>query len=297
MLKRNHRRIDEALWQHHFQDILSSAQQKSEFQLKNTFYEFIPTSSSSQLGLDQLWALISLDNPLQAGEVIKYDGSDWLTIFEERNPTKAYRKLIIHKISEYIMVDGVLTPFVFQGSLKGVGKLDTFLKGFLSADTLEYVALALLPINPNTEKIKRYFQFRYADSQWKVNTKIKNVLPGIIALTISEVPLNDDIDNVNDPITDKEEETFDYRIEVQGENTLLVDETISHTVYVYDKSNGAKVDIPFRVEANNSNIELINTQINEFQIIGKELGESLITITTANNEISTTIKVEVISLW
>ena len=50
MLKRNHRRIDEALWQHHFQDILSNAQQKSEFQLKNTFYEFIPTSSSSQLG-------------------------------------------------------------------------------------------------------------------------------------------------------------------------------------------------------------------------------------------------------
>ena len=87
----------------------------------------------------------------------------------------------------------------------------------------------------------------------------------------------------------------EYVMHTYGRQPIVLDH--GHKQYVYDKLNGAKVDIPFRVEANNSNIELINTQMNEFQIVGKELGESLITITTANNEISTTIKVEVISLW
>lgn len=300
-----YRRDTNALDQHRLSQHFNMAHFRTlygqkDFKVGNTIEPMIPISNKSELGLHQIYMLSKADSKLECGQVGEYADKEWLLIYEDPQPHKAFKKHLAQEVAGYadLFKGAEPVPFAFLGQINitNTSKLSTYISGFYSVDKVAYNSFFVFSKNHTSQKIERYFKFMYQNLQWQVDTVFAGILPGVVVCVCKQIPIaatNDNHDRKED--VDTKYANFDYVVRVSGDTRILVDTEQEYVFEVRNKETGDIEHIP--LTAAGGDYCSAETTNNKIVVKGLKIGTDTITLTNTQYNITHKFQVEVISLW
>lgn len=243
-------------------------------------------------------------NILSEGEIIKWNGINWILFQEELTVEDKYDKFFILECSSKInfLIDGYKSkshPISFLKTSQGMKSTRASSRYIYTQGDSSIVAL--INTNSETEKLKENNELIVNGNVWEVETVNNYESNEIIVLGLNKV-LKSNADDLDDNLADSDKEiggtTYNdgaYEFVIVGDPTIKINSYKKYEVRKIDEDGNRFV--PTNVSFSTTSDKVILTQNGKIATVNtkEELGEFTLRAVADGKSIST--KIKVIDLW
>lgn len=232
--------------------------------------------------------LIGLENSVSIGQLIQWSGDSWLIIRKEKRTIESYHKVLALRCNynlKWIDEYGVLTQtpaYMFGHMEQKINESFSQWRGTYVADGNKNLEIILPFI-----RIPDQQRFVINNEAWRAVEKDLTSVDGILYMTLIEDNINQFRDDSSQNIANIDQLGNSYIDLGMTTLSIAINETFTFSPVLY-KDGKVVSNATFVYSLNNTKSQIINSTI-----AGKAIGQSILTVSLAETQLSTTCIINV----